>query len=95
MYEPGPCRQWQPSPYLQSGGRTRWIIVLCILWTIFAPVPGPFDDLVVWAFGVYIKPGNSWENGYCESINGKLRGELLDREIFYSLREAQVLIERW
>ena len=34
-------------------------------------------------------------NGYCESFNGKLRDELLDREIFHSLREAQVLIEAW
>lgn len=42
-----------------------------------------------------IEPGSPWENGYCESFNGKLRDELLDREIFYTLREAQVLIERW
>jgi transposase InsO family protein len=42
-----------------------------------------------------IEPGSPWENGYCESFNGKLRDELLGREIFYSLREAQVLIEAW
>jgi transposase InsO family protein len=35
------------------------------------------------------------KNGYNESFNGKLRDELLDREIFYSLREAEVLVERW
>ena len=35
------------------------------------------------------------ENGYCESFNGKLRDELLNGEIFYTLREAQVLIEQW
>jgi transposase InsO family protein len=40
-------------------------------------------------------PGNPWENGYCESFNGKLRDELLNGEIFYTLREAQVLIEQW
>ena len=40
---------------------------------------------------LYIEPGSPWENGYVESFNGKLRGELLDREIFYTLREAQVL----
>jgi transposase InsO family protein len=40
-------------------------------------------------------PGSPWENGYCESLNGKLRDELLDREVFHSLREAQVLIEAW
>ncbi len=36
-----------------------------------------------------------WENGYNESFNGKLRDELLNGEIFYTLKEAQVLIERW
>jgi putative transposase len=44
---------------------------------------------------LFIEPGSPWENGYCESLNGKLRDELLDREISYSLREAQVLIEAW
>lgn len=53
MYEPSSYRQRQPSTYQQSGGGAGWIIVLCILWTIFAPVPGPIDDLVVWAFGAY------------------------------------------
>ena len=44
---------------------------------------------------LFIEPGSPWENGYCESLNGKLRDELLDREVFHSLREAQVLIEVW
>jgi len=44
---------------------------------------------------LFIEPGSPWENGYCESFNGKLRDELLNREIFYSLKEAQVLIEHW
>jgi len=44
---------------------------------------------------LFIEPGSPWENGYCESFNGKLRDELLEREIFYSLEEAKVLIERW
>jgi transposase InsO family protein len=44
---------------------------------------------------LYIEPGSPWENGYCESSNGKLRDELLNGEIFYMLREAQVLIEQW
>lgn len=43
----------------------------------------------------YIMPGSPWENGYCERFNGKLRNELLDGEIFYTLREAQVIIEQW
>ena len=44
---------------------------------------------------LYIEPGSPWENGYYESFNGKLRDECLNREIFYSLREAQILIEQW
>jgi len=44
---------------------------------------------------LYIEPGSPWENGYNESFNGKLRDELLNREIFYTLKEAQVLIEQW
>jgi len=44
---------------------------------------------------LFIEPGSPWENGYNESFNGKLRDELLNLEIFYTLREAQVLIERW
>lgn len=44
---------------------------------------------------LYIEPGSPWENGYIESFNGKLRDELLNGEIFYTLREAKVLIERW
>ena len=44
---------------------------------------------------LYIEPGSPWENGYCESFNGKLRDECLNGEIFYSLREAQVVIEQW
>ena len=44
---------------------------------------------------LFIEPGSPWENGYNESFNGKLRDELLNGEIFYTLREAQVLIERW
>jgi putative transposase len=44
---------------------------------------------------LYIEPGSPWENGYCESFNGKLRDELLDGEIFYSLKEAKIMIERW
>jgi transposase InsO family protein len=43
----------------------------------------------------FIEPGSHWENGYCESINARFRDELLNGEVFYSLREAQILIERW
>ena len=53
-----------------------------------------------WIAGVgaataYIEKASPWENGYVESFNGKLRDELLRAEAFSSLREAQVLIERW
>ena len=44
---------------------------------------------------LFIEPGSPWENGYVESFNGKLRDELLDREIFYTLTEAKILLERW
>jgi transposase InsO family protein len=44
---------------------------------------------------LYIGPGSPWENGYCESFNGKLRDECLNGEIFYSPKEAQLVIEKW
>lgn len=53
-----------------------------------------------WLAGVgtqtlYIEPGSPWENGYCVSFNGKLRDELLNGEIFYSLKGAKIVIEQW
>ena len=58
------------------------------------------EDLRKWLGKVgtrtlYIEPGSPWENGYCESFNGKLRDEFLNGESFYSLKEAQILTERW
>jgi len=44
---------------------------------------------------LYIEPGSPWENGYIESFNGKLRDEVLDREVFHSAKEAKVLVESW
>jgi putative transposase len=44
---------------------------------------------------LFIEPGSPWENGYIESFNGKLRDELLNREVFTTLTEAEVLIEQW
>jgi len=44
---------------------------------------------------LFIELGSPWENGYINSFNGKLRDELLDHEVIYSLREAEVLTERW
>jgi len=43
---------------------------------------------------LYIEPGSPWENGYCESCNEKFRDECLNGEIFYSLKEAQIVIEK-
>jgi putative transposase len=51
--------------------------------------------VAVGAKTAFIEPGSPWENGYCESFNSKLRGELLNGEIFYSLAEAKVIIEAW
>jgi putative transposase len=44
---------------------------------------------------LFIEPGSPWENGYIESFNGKVRDELLNREIFTTLEEAKVLLEQW
>ena len=44
---------------------------------------------------LFIEPGSPWENGYCESFNGRLRDELLNGEIFYTLNEAKVILENW
>lgn len=50
---------------------------------------------VVEAKTAYIEPGSPWENGYCESFNSKLRDELLNGEVFCTLREARFIIENW
>lgn len=52
-----------------------------------------FDQLEVKP--LFIEPGSPWENGYCESFNGKMRFEFLNGEIFYNMTEARVLIENW
>ena len=44
---------------------------------------------------LYIEPGSPWERGYCESFNGKLREKCRNGEIFYSLKEARIVIEQW
>jgi len=51
--------------------------------------------VAVGAKTAFIEPGSPWENGYCESFNSKLRDQLLNGEIFYSLAEAKVIIEAW
>ena len=49
----------------------------------------------VGATTAFIEPGSPWENGYVESFNARFRDELLNGELFYTLREAQILIEQW
>lgn len=44
---------------------------------------------------LFIQPGSPWENGFIESLDGRMRDEFLNGEIFYTLTEAKVLIERW
>ena len=44
---------------------------------------------------LFIEPGSPWENGYIESFNGKLRDELIEREVFTTLTEAKILVEEW
>jgi putative transposase len=44
---------------------------------------------------LFIEPGSPWENGYNESFNGKLRDEVLNREVFFTLKEAKIVIEKW
>jgi len=44
---------------------------------------------------LYIEPGSPWENGYIESFNGRFRDEVLDRELFYSVKEAKVIVAAW
>ena len=51
--------------------------------------------VAVGAKTAYIEPGSPWENGYCESFNARLRDELLNGEVFYTLKEAQIIIEQW
>jgi transposase InsO family protein len=43
----------------------------------------------------YIEPGSPWENGYCESFNGKMRDEFLNREIFDTVVEVEILTRKW
>ena len=54
MSQIGPFQPYQSQlPAPSSGSGAVWILLLCTLWTIFAPVPGPIDDLIVWGFGAY------------------------------------------
>ena len=43
----------------------------------------------------YIEPGSPWENGYCESFNGRLRDKLLNKTLFPSLNHARATLTAW
>jgi transposase InsO family protein len=72
-----------PEHIRSTTAQSSWLVTCVSGW----PIQG--------AKTLYIEPGSPWENGYCESFNSKLRDEFLNGEIFYSLKELQVLAERW
>ncbi len=76
--------QWRLPDYIRSDNGSEFTSKTVRKW---------LDDPGVKT--LYIEPGSPWENGYLESFNGKLRDELLNGEIFDTLLEAQVLVERW
>lgn len=73
-----------PPKYIRSDNGPEFVAAALRAW---------FEQVGVGT--LFIEPGSPWENGYNESFNGKLRDELLNGEIFYSLTEAQTLIEDW
>jgi len=73
-----------PPEYIRSDNGPEFIAEKVRRWIV-----------AVGAKTAFIEPGSPWENGYCESFNARFRDELLNGEIFYSLREAQILIEQW
>ncbi len=81
VYTTAPLRRVVADAFHRSSGRAVWP-----LWMWLKRLGTET---------IYITPGSLWENGYCESFNGKLRDELLNGEIFYTLKEAQVIIEHW
>ena len=74
----------RPPDYLRSDNRSEFTAKAVREWLSQVGVKT-----------LYIEPGSPWENCYNESFNEKLRDELLSEEIFYILKEAQILIERW
>ena len=73
-----------PPAYVRSDNGPEFIAITLRAWIA-----------AVGSQTAYIEPGSPWENGYCESFNSKLRDELLNGEMFFSLAEAQVMIEAW
>jgi putative transposase len=76
-----------------KAGAQIWVMVKTYSCNLVEPSPSQRSPLGTQP--LYIEPGSPWENGYCESCNSKPRDELLNGEIFSSLKEAQIVIERW
>ena len=73
-----------PPPYVRSDNGPEFVAEKVRTWIS-----------AVGARTAFIEPGSPWENGYCESFNARFRDELLNGELFYTLKEAQILIEQW
>ena len=73
-----------PPEYIRSDNGPEFIAQKVRDWIV-----------AVGAKTAYIEPGSPWENGYCESFNARFRDELLNGEIFYTLKEAKIMIEEW
>ena len=71
-----------PPAYIRSDNGPEFVVLAVRDWIA-----------AVGAKTAYIEPGSPWENGSCESFNGRFRDELLNGEVFYTLREAQIIIE--
>ena len=73
----------EPPAFTQSDNRPEFVAESVREWIA-----------AVGARTTHIVPGSAWENGYCESFNARFRDELLNGEIFYTLKEAQIIIEK-
>jgi len=73
-----------PPAYIRSDNGPEFVVLAVRDWIA-----------AVGAKTAYIEPGSPWENGYCESFNGRFRDELLNSEVFYTQRETQIIIEKW
>lgn len=72
------------SAYLRSDKGTEFIAQAARDWIV-----------AVGDKTAYNEPASPWENGSCESFNAQMRDEMLNGEVFYTLREAEILIEKW
>ena len=83
------------SAWLRAPPQSRRAIFPMCYWPEFIAKSVQSWIAAIGAKAAYIAPGSPWENGFVESFNARLRDELLNGEIFYTLREAQIIIESW